>query len=170
MLRHPPARIHVDERVLHDRLGRTVPALDLAIAGNAMYFRTEPWHHADPTVESRIRQHERWALPDLQLFVHRFTLLDGTMPYDWYVDLDRITVSGGIWTIEDQLLDVEIYEGRRYLVRDADELAEALENGAMSPAEATAALRSLHALAGILTDNGFSGAALLAKFAPGLPS
>lgn len=170
VLRHPPARIHVEKKLLHDRFGRTVPALDLAIAGSALYFRTEPWRHAGPIAEAQIQHHERWALPDLQLFVHRFTLFEGAMPFDWYVDLDRITVSGGIWTIEDQLLDVEIFECQQYLVRDADELAEMLENGAASPAEAAGALRSLHTVTTILAANGMSGSALLAEYAAGLPA
>jgi predicted RNA-binding protein associated with RNAse of E/G family len=62
-----------------------------------------------------------------------------------------------------------IYEGRRYEVQDADELADALETGEITLAEAASALRSLHTGTGILAGNGCSGAALLTRYAPGLP-
>jgi hypothetical protein len=55
-------------------------------------------------------------------------------------------------------------------VDDADELAECVEQGLISPRAAAGALRSLHALCRALERLHFSGAALLAEFAPGLPN
>ncbi len=71
--------------------------------------------------------------------------------------------------MRDCYLDVAVFEGSRYEVLDADELAQGLTAGDISVEEAARALESLNRLCRLLASNGFSGAALLAELAPGLP-
>ncbi|MGE3600116.1 MAG: hypothetical protein AB7N70_31705, partial [Dehalococcoidia bacterium] len=69
----------------------------------------------------------------------------------------------------DRSLDHKVFESPRNEVAAADELAACLEQQQIAPADAIAALRSLNALCRALERLNFSGAALLAEFAPGLP-
>jgi len=102
--------------------------------------------------------------------LNRLTFLPNVPnPLDWCIEPDPVLVDGSVWRVRDAFLDLEVYEGVRYELRDADELADGLAAGEISLAEALTALHSLNSLCQALRLNGFSGKALLDEFAPGLP-
>jgi predicted RNA-binding protein associated with RNAse of E/G family len=114
--------------------------------------------------------HERWLLPDQGLSVSRFRFLP-TAPYtiDWYIETEILSIEGHLWTVRDGYLDLEVHEGQRYDLDDAEELGEGLASGDITPQEAATVLASLSRLSELLRRNGCSGSALLEAFAPGLP-
>jgi predicted RNA-binding protein associated with RNAse of E/G family len=151
-------------RVL-ERDGRWYALDRLATTDSGLYY-------ARPVAGSdHFHYHERWLLPDHTWSVSRFTFHDHLREgrVDWYIEMDAIEAKDGRWRVSDGYLDVAVWEGSRYEVWDADELADGLRDGEISPEEAIAALHALHRLATCLSKNGYSGAALLADFAPGLP-
>jgi predicted RNA-binding protein associated with RNAse of E/G family len=166
MALHQGLLVDTRARTHRDRQGRTSPLDALAQSDGALFIAgTLPGN-------PRFRAFQRWLLPDQGWVVGRFDPHPGQRPMaeDWYIDVDAITVAGHLWRAEDRLLDVSIFEGRRYTVDDADELADCVERGLLTPADAIAALRSLHALCRALDRLDFSGTALLAEYAPGLPA
>jgi predicted RNA-binding protein associated with RNAse of E/G family len=136
----------------------------LVVADVALYY-------ARPIAGSEhFHYHERWLLPEQAWSVSRFTFHDHFKDrVDWYIEMDFIELEGGLWRVRDGYLDVAVWEGSRYEVWDADELAEGMLAGEISVEEAAVALDSLNRLGLALKRNGHSGAALLAEFAPGLP-
>src|SRR5262249_18628225 len=112
-----------------------------------------------------------WLLPAQGWVLGRFSAYPGQRPMgeDWYIDLDAIHVAGDVWRVQDGLLDVAVFDGQRYELHDADELADCLEHGLLPVADGLAALRSLHPLCRALERLSFSCVALLAEYAPGLP-
>jgi predicted RNA-binding protein associated with RNAse of E/G family len=165
MALHQGLLVDTRARTHRDRQGRVHPVTDLVLAGETLYVAGEL--PGNP----RFCTFRRWLIPDQGWVVGRFAVHPGQRPMaeDWYIDVDAVSVEGHLWRAEDRLLDVSVYEGRRYTVDDADELADCIERGLTSPADAIAALRSLHALCRALERLSFSGAALLAEYAPGLP-
>ena len=165
MLPHQGLMVDVGARTHRDR-GRTSSLDALVLGEGGLYI-------AGPLPENRrFRAYQRWLLPTEGWAVGRFAPHPGQRPMaeDWYIDLDEITVSGDIWRAEDRLLDVAVFEGQRYEVQDADELADCLDRGLLAPAAVIAALRALHHLCRALERLDLSGAALLAEYAPGLPA
>lgn len=156
----------VTARSHRDRQGRIAPLNTLAIAPGGLYIAGDFRGHR------RFRAFQRWLLPAQGWVLGRFAVHPGQRPMseDWYIDLDAIRVAGNLWTAEDRLLDVGVFEGRRYEIQDADELADCLEQGLLPPEAALIALRSLHELCQALERLEFSGAALLREYAPGLPA
>jgi len=154
----------VEARRVFDRDRVWHPAERLAVADGALYY-------ARPTPgEDHFRAYERWLLPGQMWSVARFNFHDHfTDRVDWYIEMDFIEVEGGIWRVRDGYLDVAVWEGSRYEVWDADELAEGMLAGEISVEEVARALDSLKRLGLALKRNGYSGAALLAEYAPGLP-
>jgi len=148
-----------------DRQGHTSP-LDSLVRGAETLFiaGTLPGN-------PRFRSFQRWLLPAPGWVVGRFAAHPGQRPMaeDWYIDVDAIRIQDDLWRAEDRMLDVSVFEGQRYTVDDADELADCLDQGLISVADAAIALRSLHTLCRTLERLAFSGRALLAEYAPDLP-
>lgn len=150
-------------RVL-ERNGKSYPLERLEHIDGALYYAT-------PIASSaNFNYHERWLLPEHGWSLSRFRFIGRpSQGLDWYIETDTIEVKGNLWTVRDCYLDVAVFEGSHYEVWDADELAEGLTAGEISIEEAAKALESLNRLCRLLTKNGYSGAALLAELAPGLP-
>jgi predicted RNA-binding protein associated with RNAse of E/G family len=151
-------------RTIRDRNGRTYALDDVVVAESGLYF-------ARTILNDHFWYQERWMLPAGPWVVNRF----GFHPHrtdavDWYIETDVVERDGDLWHVRDGFLDLFVYEGARYHVDDADELAEAIERSEISMADATAALRALDRLCDELEANGCSGAALLRAHAPGLPA
>jgi predicted RNA-binding protein associated with RNAse of E/G family len=143
-----------------------VSPLDALVVGDGALYAAGPLPD-----NPRFGGFERWFLPAQGWVVGRFSTRPGQRPMDcdWYIDIDAVVVEGDSWHARDRLLDLKVFDGRRYEVDDADELADCLADGTLAPADAQAALRSLNALCRALERLGFSVPALLAEYAPGLP-
>jgi predicted RNA-binding protein associated with RNAse of E/G family len=158
----------IDARARQHRGRRgAVSSLDALVLSDGTLYAAGPLPD-----NPRFRGFERWFLPAQGWVVGRFGSRPGQRPMDcdWYIDLDEIVVQGQSWHARDRLLDVKVFEGRRYEVDDADELADCLAEGTIASADAQAALRSLNALCRALERLNFSVPALLAEYAPGLPT
>lgn len=165
MARHQGALVTVGARTVRGRSGETFPLDRLELTDGGLYYGR--FFEGHPSV----RYHERWLLPAQGWVVNRFAMRPDAPPFwcDWYIDLDGVEIDGDTWRVDDRFLDVGVIEGCRYEVLDADELADGVEQGAITLAESLAALRDLNDLCRVLPDLGFSGDALLARYAPGLP-
>lgn len=138
--------------------GGRVYAVDAvrALPGGALYFG-RPWINSE-----RYSYFESFLLPDLGAQVCTYTAIPpARAPWDWYVDIARITQADGVFRILDLYLDLGVYEGRGYDVLDLDEFADALKLGTISAADADYALRSLHHLTALLADNHYAMERLL---------
>ena len=125
-------------------------------SGGALYFG-RPWINSE-----RYSYFESFLLPDLGVQVSCYTAIPpARFPWDWYVDIARITQPGGVWRIHDLYLDLGVHEGRGYDILDLDEFADALKLGAIAPADADYALRSLHRFTALLADHGYAMERLL---------
>lgn len=147
--------------------GWVVP--DRLIVGATGLYYARPF----PENYRLLTYHERWLLPAQGWSVSRFQFDPRReIRQDWYIEPDIIEISrsGSLWRVRDVYVDVDVYEGVRYELHDADELAAGLAAGEISVADTVVALNALAALCAELKRNGFSGRALLAEFAPGLPS
>ena len=114
---------------------------------------------------------ERWVIPNVPLVINRFAFHKDTPgPIDWYIEADLIVVDGDEWRVSDGYLDLLLQEGVRYDLDDAGELADGIECGEITAAEAITALRSLDRVCVALRANGHSGHALLRELAPTLPA
>lgn len=165
MALHQGLLVDTHARTHRDRQGRVSPLDAMVLAGDTLYI-------AGPLPGNpRFCAFQRWLIAAQGWVAGRFTVRPGQRPMaeDWYIDVDAISVEGHLWRAEDRLLDVSVYEGARYTVEDADELADCIDRGLTSPADAIVALRSLHALCRALERLNFSGTALLAEYAPELP-
>jgi uncharacterized protein len=165
MMIHLPMRIDLARREVNGRDGLLYPIDRLERTTNALYFSRAGAQHPD------IAYQERWLLPALGCVVIRWTMREGIEPFDcgWYIDLDGIEVTDEHWTVTDRYLDLIVFEGARYQVLDADELADAIETGEIALPDALDALRALNVLSVALRQHDNSVAALLAEHAPGLP-
>jgi uncharacterized protein len=166
MVIHLPMRIDLAHREVNGRDGLLYPIDRLERTTNALYFSRVGAQHPD------IAYQERWLLPALGCVVIRWTMRERVEPFDygWYIDLDAIEVTDEHWTVTDRYLDLIVFEGERYRVLDADELADAVEASAIALPDALDALRALNTLSVALGRHGNSVAALLAEYAPGLPA
>jgi predicted RNA-binding protein associated with RNAse of E/G family len=164
-VRNAGSTVDVGGRRLLERDGNWYDLDRLEVTGSALFY-------SRPIAGSEhFYYHERWLLPEHTWSVSRFTFHDHFREgrVDWYIEMDAIEVKDGLWRVKDGYLDVAVFEGARYEVWDADELADGIRDGEISVDEAIGALHALHRLATCLAKNGHSGAALLAEFAPGLP-
>lgn len=122
------------------------------------------------TGNASIAYAETWLLAGRGFIVSRFQFHPSVTPTcDWYLDIDTVTVNGTLWTVDDRYLDLYIHDGRGYDLLDADEFADAIEDGTLSGAESLAALRDLHTLCTVLPSLGYRGTAILDAYAPDLP-
>jgi uncharacterized protein len=165
MPRNGGSLIDVSARTVRGRNGTTYQLDDVVVAGNLVYL-------ARPLQADAFWYSEHWVVPSQSWVITRFAM-HPDHPHaalDWYIEPDVIERDGDLWRITDAFIDVDVYEGQRYHVDDADELADALAAGEITPADAAAALHALDRLCDELRDNGCSGAALLRRHAPGLPA
>src|SRR5215208_319533 len=138
MALHEGTLIDVGARTHRGRRG-AVSTLDALVVGQGALYAAGPLPD-----NARFSGFERWFLPAQGWVIGRSSVHPGQRPMscDWYIDIDAVQVEGDRWHARDRLLDVEVFEGRRYEVHDADELADCLEHGSITAAEALAALRS----------------------------
>lgn len=169
MPRNSGADIDITSQRVCDRDGRWYPLDRLAMAGSGLFYE-RPLGSRDPQdrlPEQLFFYHQPWILPDQGWVVNRMTFFaDVPDPFDWYIEPYLISVDGDTWRIRDAYLDVEVYEGLRYHVDDAHELAHGLRAGEIPLEDAVTALEALHDLYGALKRLDFSGRALLEEFAP----
>jgi len=81
---------------------------------------------------------------------------NGNLVY-WYCDIiqSKIDTDKNTVIIEDLLIDIILYNDGSMRIMDLDELADALEQGLISQAEATYALRTLDHLLKMIRDKSF---------------
>lgn len=164
MARHHSELVDPAAGTAIDRLGRRVPLTAVAVGNGTLYYsRVTP-----PNLT--IGAIERWVLPEQGWVLNRFDWLPEARRWmDWYIDIDATTVEDGRWRIDDRLLDVAVVHRSRYLVLDADELADALSERSIALSDAAAALRAQQTLCHLLEELEYDVPALLARFAPELP-
>lgn len=166
MSRQAPTVIYLPDRSICRRDGQ-FRALDrLVVTPTALYY-ARLWDD-----HPRIAGNETWLLPAQAWAVTRFSYRPGAQrhAWDWYIDIDHISVSPDTWTISDRFLDIVVHEGAGYEVLDADELADGIDADEISRTETIAALRALDALTKALQRAGFSVTMLLQTYAPDLPA
>jgi predicted RNA-binding protein associated with RNAse of E/G family len=165
MARRHVTSIRIAEQTEADRDGVDCPIDRIVVGNGRLYYARQLAGHRD------IRWRERWLLPEQGWVLNRFHLHATAVPtgFDWYIDIDHVQPEGDTWRIDDRFLDLVVIEGSGYELRDADELADGIKAKAISEHETVATLRSLHALVTALRRLQFSGAALLAEYAPELP-
>lgn len=73
----------------------------------------------------------------------------------WYCDIVKAHIDNDIYEFEDLLLDVVVKPDGSYVVMDADEFAQALEENMISKETACEALRSFNELVRIVSDGKF---------------
>src|SRR5437660_1032017 len=107
MPRHLGALVDVSGRTVRGRSGTAFPLRELVVRDNALYYGRDFGGHPS------ICFHERWLLPKYGWVINRFTPYPGQPPFwcDWYIDIDRVEVSGDGWRVYDCFLDVGIHEG-----------------------------------------------------------
>ncbi len=114
-----------------------------------------------------VRRFKAWHFPALGWRVCVYESDDGPWPWDWYIDIARITDTSadrrGPRRLEvlDLFADVVVREGLNYEVLDLEELAEALRGGEISPGDAAWALERAQHLCRLLAEEGFSMRAVL---------
>jgi predicted RNA-binding protein associated with RNAse of E/G family len=164
MARNGGAVLDTAARQVRDRNGTWYPLDELAVAGGALYY-ARPIEGSD-----LLTYQECWLLPEQAWVVNRFRFHDH-LPHllDWYIETDMTEVDGPLWRIRDGYLDIRVLDGSRYEIEDADELAEGLAAGDIPMADDVLALAALNRLCVALHRHHFSGAALLAEYAPELP-
>jgi uncharacterized protein len=86
---------------------------------------------------------ESWLLPTLSLRVSVFHFNPGyERVQDFYLDVGPVTVDGQVWRTEDHYLDLVVRTGSGVDLLDVDELVEAVRENLVTPAAATAAVRT----------------------------
>jgi predicted RNA-binding protein associated with RNAse of E/G family len=156
--------VNVIERTVRYKDGQIYRLDDFELSDQGLYYRR-------PEVNSaKVTSHECWLIPSLNMSLSRWdwrTGFDGH--FEWYIEPDLVIVVGGEVRVLDGFIDVEVYEGVRYEVDDIDEFTEALGSGELPLSEGLEVLTSFHRISKELRQNGFVGAELLSRLAPGLP-
>ncbi|WP_286275831.1 DUF402 domain-containing protein [Mycobacterium antarcticum] len=122
-------------------------------------YAKQPWglYMARPT-PGRAQFHylESWLLPLLGLRVSIFHFNPGyERDQDFYLDVGSFTVDGDVWRAEDYYLDLVLRTGAGVELIDVDELLEAVRQGLLSPATATAAVQTAVATIDGLARHGY---------------
>lgn len=73
----------------------------------------------------------------------------------WYCDITKAHIDGETYEFEDLLLDVVVKPDGSYVVMDADEFAQAIEEDMISKETACEALRSFNELVGAISQGKF---------------
>ena len=122
-------------------------------------YRTEPFglYMARPTPgRENFSYLESWLLPELGLRVSDFHFTPGhERDQDFYLDVVRIDVDGGIWTTQDLYLDLVLRTGKDVELLDADELIAATKGGLVSEDDAVYAVQRATATASALAAHGY---------------
>ena len=109
-------------------------------------YALQPWglYMARPT-PGRAQFHylESWLLPTLGLRATIFHFNPGyEREQDFYLDVGSFTGDGEVWHAEDHYLDLVLRTGAGVELIDVDELIEAVRQGLLAPATATAAVHN----------------------------
>jgi predicted RNA-binding protein associated with RNAse of E/G family len=158
---------------VRDRDGLWYPVDNLTVTPAGLYYGRvvglpEPINRAPGQL---FFHQQRWILPAEGWVLNRFDFFaDVPEPSDWYIEPELIAIGDGTWSIRDGYLDVEVWDGQRYHIDDADELASGLSSGEIAVADAVSVLLALDRLVDALKRLDCSGRALLAEYAPGLPA
>ncbi|HLZ71936.1 MAG TPA: hypothetical protein VKV26_18690 [Dehalococcoidia bacterium] len=164
MARHRGVDVNAATRRVRDRDGCWYRAENVVVSEAGLYY------YRDFPGGTLFSRNEKWLLPGPGWVVNRFNFLPHVPdPLDWYIEPDAVLVDGAVWRVRDAFFDLEVYEGRHYRLRDADEFADGLAAQEMTLTEALVALRSLQRLCEALRRHDFSGKALLEEFAVDLP-
>ena len=164
MTRHDGSVVDVDRHRERDRFGGWHSVERLMLTASGLYYGRD-WEN-----DALLMYTETWLLPEPGWAVHRIAFRpEATVTPDWYIETDMVDVDGTVWHQRDGYLDLYVFEGSRYELLDADELAEGLAAGHITADEVVVTLSSLDRLCGALHRLGFSGRALLEEFAPDLP-
>lgn len=144
--------------------GDSYPLDRLEIAGGRLFYARAIAGSALVSLQ------ETWLIPDRDWTFTRFTFHEHlrAAAFDWKLEPDHTEPGERFWRVSDGYLDLVIYEGSRYELEDADELADALATGAISLAEGLRALHATNTLCKALKDHGNSGLSLLREYAPEL--
>jgi predicted RNA-binding protein associated with RNAse of E/G family len=166
MPRNQGSVVDTTTRRLRERNGLWYPLEQVTIADGQLY-----WGRPTPESEWAAYQ-ERWLLPTPGWTIDRFVFRPehrARFDWDWRIETDRIAVTGSRWSVHDTYLDVTVYEGIRYDVDDADELADGVVQSKIPLAEALDALHALSRLCTALRRHRCSVTAILREYAPKLP-
>lgn len=163
-MRNPGLSVDLATKRVRDRDGAWYPLEDLIVSGGALYY-------ARSVDDSRhFSYYERWLVPAQGLVFSRPRFHPQIeAPFDWYIETDFSSIDSECWQARDGYLDLEVWEGRRYYLLDANELAEGLGAGEISVSEVIQALDALGWLCAALKRTDCSVRAVLAECAPGLP-
>ena len=162
--RNPGLSVDLATKLVRDRDGGWYPLDDLIVSGDALYY-------ARPVDDSlHFSYYERWLVPARSLVFSRPRFHPHIeAAFDWYIETDFTSIDGQCWQVRDGYLDLEVWEGRRYHLQDAHELAEGLAAGEISVSETVHALDALGRLCEALKRTDCSVRAVLAEYAPRLP-
>jgi predicted RNA-binding protein associated with RNAse of E/G family len=172
MARNAGSDIDIKAQRIRDRDGAWYPVDGLTVTPNGLFYARmvgvkDPIKRAPGQL---FFHQQRWILPKQGWVLNRFDFFaDVPEPSDWYIEPELVTVSDDLWSVRDGYIDVEVWDGLRYHIDDADELAEGLTSGEITIDDAVAVLHALDRLVDALKSCGISGQTLLAEYAPDLP-
>ncbi|GAA3687180.1 hypothetical protein GCM10022267_87570 [Lentzea roselyniae] len=129
--------------------GAEVPVDRIERRDGALFF-------AVPEADNpRLQTLECWVLPSRRLRVCRWTLApDATVTdadFDYYVDFCQVESVADRFVMVDDYVDIKVWQGRRLVVDDVDELIAALGAGFIEPREAQVAVETAFEVAVELT-------------------
>lgn len=102
---------------------------------------------------------ESHVLPRLGIEISRFGYREAYQPenpFDYYLDIVRVSEQGERWTVRDLYLDVLVFDGERAKILDTDEYLAAIQEGHLSAEEAAYALEAAHMLVNSLAQHGYN--------------
>ena len=111
------------------------------------------------TRHPKLRGRESHVLPRLGIEVSRFgyrNTYQPENPFDYYIDVARVSEQGERWTVRDLYLDVLVFEGERAEILDTDEYLAAITEGQLEADEAAYALEAAHTLVNKLAQHGYN--------------
>jgi predicted RNA-binding protein associated with RNAse of E/G family len=156
-------RCVIDPRARQHRFnnGYSYAITRLEQRGDMLYFERPFVNHP------HIQEFRAYLVPAEGWQICQYVPHQGKHWCDWYVDICRITVEPEGWVMDDLFVDLGVHEGRGYDLLDTDELADALERGEISAADAAYALRSTQRLVEALAATGYAMQPLLAGLIAG---
>lgn len=102
-------------------------------------------------------------LPRQHVVICKYTLHQGSRPFDYYLDIAQITEQDGIWTVRDLYLDLIIADGLHAQILDTEEFTAAWRLGYISAEDMCWALEQAHEVINALAQHGYHLAAWLAS-------
>ncbi len=144
-----------DRRCVHKQDGEVEALEYLSETSNGLSYLAL----FDEVRHPKLHTRESHVLPALGLEVSRFGYRDAHQPgdpFDYYIDIARVSEQGERWTVRDLYLDVLVFDGERAEILDTDEYLAALREGHLGADEAAYALETAHALLNKLATFGYS--------------